>query len=537
MVQGLDGPPEVLEEMFGGQEDYVAPLQKKYFNADMMSRFEPLADAIQEVNERGWEDEDVWKNYEKHWASFMDFSWCSQWNGKKYDIVFYGVSGYSGYLIMEYLKRNVLRRNDKALTFAFAGRTASKVVEMRDRQFKDTQWAETPVLVADFDDVVSVIDVVKSAHVIVNLAGPYMLTEGEVLIDACIWCKTDYVDISQEIPWSLRIKELHRHAIDAGVMVVPSAGGSAYSDLGVYLLAKKLNEDFGEPVRSATCYCNGGGEASGISGGTLKTRSAMGRISNEDKRQMNDPFALGGFIPEIDRNGIKCVDIQQGTGYTTVKVREEDKDSKMLQVSQDPKLGIWRAPHVNSFFDTRVVRRSNMLQADLANQPYGTTLNFTEYALLPAAQAQELKASALATIDAEPQGVVPIGQSGIPFDKEIDRLGHKSKLYSEGEGPQIDDMGEAWTGFFLYAESVSGNSQKCSFIGGDGYQETARMAVETAMTLRFDRDKLPFKGGVLTPSTSGGGELVRRLLESGVKFKMGSWSEDRTPPGMEPSSA
>merc|ERR1719454_2455674 len=387
-----------------------------------MSRFEPLSDAWVELCEKG-DDEDVWKNYEKHWASFMDFSWCSQWNGKKYDIVFYGVSGYSGYLIMEYLKNNVLRRNAEPFTFAFAGRTASKVVEMRDRQFKDTKWADAPILAADFDDVVSVVDMVKSAHVIVNLAGPYMLTEGEVLIDACIWCKTDYVDVSQEIPWSLRVKELHRHAIDAGVMVVPSAGGSAYSDLGVYMLAKQLRTDFGEDVRSATCYCSGGGNVAGISGGTLKTRSAMGRISPEEKRQMNDPFSLGGFIPDIDRNGVKCVDIQQGTGYVSVKVRDEDKDTKMAQVSYDSKLGVWRAPHVNSFFDTRVVRRSNMLQADLNNQPYGVTFNFMEYARLPAAEAQELKATALVSVDSKAQSVVPIGQSGTPFDKEVEHLG------------------------------------------------------------------------------------------------------------------
>jgi len=318
--------------------------------------------------------------------------------------------------------------------------------------------------------------------------------------------------------------------------VVPSAGGSAYSDLGVHLLAKKLKEDFGEAVRSATCYCAGGGDASGSSGGTLKTRSAMGRLSPQEKRQMNDPFALGGFIPEIDRNGVKCVDIQQGTGYVTVKVRDEDKDSKMLQVSHDAKNNVWRAPHVNSFFDTRVVRRSNMLQADLANAPYGTTLNFTEYAMLPAADAQQLKSTALATLDSQPLGVVPIGQSGVPLDKENERLGHQGKLYSEGQGPPVDDMAQAWTGFFLAAESVSGNSLKCSFVGGDGYQETARMVVETAMTLRFDRDELPFKGGVLTPSTSGGGKLVQRLLESGVKFQMGEWLTDRTPPGIGPSA-
>merc|ERR1719356_271978 len=99
---------------------------------------------------------------------------------------------------------------------------------MRDREFAGTQWEDTSIMTASFDDPVSIIDLVKSANVIVNCAGPYMLTEGEVLIDACIWCKTDYVDVSQEVPWSLRIKDLHKYAVNAGVHVVPSASGSAY---------------------------------------------------------------------------------------------------------------------------------------------------------------------------------------------------------------------------------------------------------------------------------------------------------------------
>merc|ERR1712146_584048 len=103
---------------------------------------------------------------------------------------------------------------------------------------------------------------------------------------------------------------------------------------------------------------------------------------------------------------------------------------------------------------TRIVRRSNMLQADLANEPYGTTLNFTEYALLPSEKAaQGLKATMPSDLDNQ-AGIMPVGKSGLPFDKEVDLLGHKGKLFGDGEGPQIDDMGEAWTGFFLYAETA-----------------------------------------------------------------------------------
>merc|ERR1719188_709602 len=92
---------------------------------------------------------------------------------------------------------------------------------------------------------------------------------------------------------------------------------------------------------------------------------------------------MGGFIPEIDRNGFKSMDIQLGTGLCTPKYRDEDMDYNMTMVSEDKKLGVWRAPYVHSFFDTRIVRRSNMLQADLGNAPYGLAFNFMEYALLP----------------------------------------------------------------------------------------------------------------------------------------------------------
>merc|ERR1719362_2251120 len=258
-------------------------------------------------------------------------------------------SGYSGYVMMEYMKRNALRRKQDPVTFAFAGRSASKVAEMRNREFSGTAWADTPILTADFDDAASIMDLARSAHVVVNCASSYMPTEGEVLIDACIWCKTDYVDISQEIPWSLRIKELHKYALDAGVMVVPSCAGTAYTDLGVFLLAKKIKEDFGEGTRSAICYCTGGGTAAGASGGTLRTRAAMSSIDRETSIKMSDPFSLGGFVPEIDRNGFKAVDIQLGTGLCTPKFRDEDMDSKMTMVSEDKKLGVWRAPYVNSF--------------------------------------------------------------------------------------------------------------------------------------------------------------------------------------------
>jgi len=504
--------------------------QKKYFSQDMMSKYEPLMDAMVKVEETEGADEAAFKEFEAHWDKFMDFSWCSQWDGKKYDIVFYGMSGYTGYLMMEYLKRKTLK-SGKEISFAFAGRSVAKVAELRDREFAGTKYEDTPVLTASFDDVVSIIDLVKSAHVIVNCAGPYMLSEGEVLVDACIWCKTDYVDISQEVPWTLRLKELHKYATDAGVMVVPSCAGTAYSDLGVYMLAKKIRDDFGEATRSAVCYCQGGGTAAGASGGTLRTRASLANLDRDTALAMQDPYALGGYIPEFDRNGIKVVDIQLGTGIVIPSTREEDKDENMTKISEDKKLGIWRAPYVHSIFDTRVVRRSNMLQADLGQQAYGNTMSFMEYAMLPQEQVAVAKRNVK---EGKDDVAKPMGQYGMTLDEEESMLKKEGREFKEGQGPGLEELSDAWSGFFLAAESANGQEVKCSFVGADGYYETSRVAVETALTLRFDKEKLPFKGGVLTPSTAGSTALVDRLIASGVKFKMGEWmaAGDLAPPSI-----
>jgi len=506
-----------LKAMIGDEgEGFVPPFQKKYFSADVMAKYEPLLDAMAKVEEAP-EDEAAFSEFEGCWQSYMDFSWCSQWDGKKYDVVFYGMSGYSGYLVMEYLKRKFQKSKKDDFTFAFAGRSASKVEEMRSREFAGTEWEDTTILTASFDDVVSLVDLVKSAGVIVNCAGPYMLTEGEVLVDACIWCKTDYVDLSQELPWSQRILQLHKYAAEAGSMVVPGAAGNAYADLGVFTLAEKLKKDFGEATRSAVCYCQGGGRSAGLSGGMLKTRAALEK-GEEGQATQRDAFSLGGFIPWVDRAGFKEADIQAGTGAVTLRVREEDRDSTMSTVSEDKKNGVWRAPYVNAFYDSRVVRRSNMLHADLGGAPYGTSFNFQEYYMLPAEGVGAAKALA------DEDGAVPAyGALGAPHNEAMEELEASGKFFPLGEGPALEDM-SAWNGFHLAAESSSGNSAKCSFVGADGYFESARVAVEAALAVRLDRDQLPYKGGVLTTSAAGGARLVDRVVESGVKLRVGEWA-------------
>jgi len=385
----------------------------------------------------------------------------------------------------------------------------------------------------------SMIDLAKSAHVIVNVAGPYMATEGEVLIDACIHMKTHYCDISGEIPWSRRTMDLHNYAKEAGVFIVPSsAAAGGYPDLGTYIIAKKMREEYGEEMRKCICYCSGGGTAATASGGTLKTRATMSGAGDEVRAMMGDPFSLGGFIPKLDRHGMKDVNIEFGTGKCTPKVRPEDLDLNFAKISEDKKLGIWRGPHTYSYFDTRIVRRSNALFADYANEPYGRNLNWLEFAWLPTEVLAAMQSAGKETAKDAGEGggaedtKAEKKSGGVGVEAEKERLMAEGAYYAEGDGPPLETLDDAWTGYFIWAESEGGHEMKASIVGRDGYFETARAAIEMALTLRFDYDKLPFKGGVTTAIVAGGTPWASRLIDSGMKVRMGDWfpNEECAPP-------
>merc|ERR1719326_1087362 len=87
--------------------------------------------------------------------------------------------------------------------------------------------------------------------------------------------------------------------------------------------------------------------------------------------------------------------------------------------------------------------------------------------------------------------------------EEKARLQAEGKYFKEGEGPPLEALTDAWTGFFVWVETENGHDMKCAFVGADAYFETSRIAVEMAMTLRFDYDKLPIQGGVLTATAAG----------------------------------
>merc|ERR1712127_100692 len=119
-----------------------------------------------------------------------------------------------------------------------------------------------------------------------------------------------------------------------------------------------------------------------------------------------------------------------------------------------------------------------------------------------------------------------IPKSGPSVGSEKELLEQQGKYYKQGEGPPLEELSDAWIANFMYAESVTGETLKCSLVGADGYFETARCAVEMAMTLRFDKAELPHKGGVMSAASCGQKWYANRLINSGIKWKMGDWFEE-----------
>merc|ERR1719469_229690 len=99
----------------------------------------------------------------------------------------------------------------------------------------------------------------------------------------------------------------------------------------------------------------------------------------------------------------------------------------------------------------------------------------------------------------------------------------QGKYYKQGEGPPLELLTDAWGGFFMWAQTTSGRELRCSQLGNDGYFETARCALEFAFTVRFDYDKLKHKGGVINAVVAGQEHYARRLIRSGLKWKVDAW--------------
>ena len=152
---------------------------------------------------------------------------------RKYQLLVYGASGFTGRLCAKYLHENY-----PDLSWAIGGRNKKKL-----EQLKKEMNLKCDILIADAENYEDLANMVKETKVLLTTAGPYA-KYGSLLLKACIFEKTHYTDITGENHWVKKQMDLfNEEAISKGVRVIPSCGyDSLPSDIGTLFAVNQMNK-------------------------------------------------------------------------------------------------------------------------------------------------------------------------------------------------------------------------------------------------------------------------------------------------------
>ena len=398
---------------------------------------------------------------------------------RKYDIILWGASGFTGRLVAEYLYKKY--GADKDLKWAMAGRNQTKLEGVRAKIADE----KVPIITADSQDRESLDAMVQQSRVICTTVGPYA-KYGSKLVAACVDNQTHYCDITGEVQWMRKmIDQHHDKAERAEVKIVHNCGfDSIPSDMGVFFIQKEAKKRTGHNCKEINMRVRT--IKGGISGGTYASLSNVMEEAAIDKSiyaVLTNPYGLN---PKGMQSGPDKPDLQK--------------------VVYDKRAGSWISPFVMAGINTKVVRRSNAI----AGFPYGKDFLYDEATLNGSGIKGRL--GALGALIST--GILMAAKPGSFLKKGIDRA-----LPKPGEGPSKEKRESGFFKLVFYTTFQDGSHAK-GIVTGDrdpGYGSTCKMLAESAVCLA--KDNLSSKGGFLTPSVAMGDHLLKRLQENaGLSF-------------------
>ena len=383
---------------------------------------------------------------------------------RKYQIILYGATGFTGKLCAEYLQQNY-----SGLKWAIAGRNKKKLEDLKNFLNLDCD-----IFIAACDDKESIDNFVSKTKVVLSTAGPFA-RYSNLIVKSCVENKTHYTDITGENHWVKDlIDEHHEKASEDGTRIIPSCGyDSIPSDMGVFYSVQQM----GKPVKKVTVYHSGQG---GVSGGTTETMFTIGPLPKEKR----DPFLLN---PE---------------NSVSEKQRKLSKDG--FEIKQIDNTDSYSGIGLMSFANTRVVRRSSALY-DADQRSYGSDFIFKELGSYQSKRSARLASFGL---------IFAFLVISTPLRHIVRRF-----LPKPGEGPDKETRENGWFKGLFKVEAEDGETKYFQIYGeGDpGYKATAQMVCESAITLAVSEEFS--SGGVLTSAYGLGNSLLDRLINSGIKFE------------------
>ena len=384
---------------------------------------------------------------------------------RKYDLVLFGATGFTGGLTAEYLAQHA----PAATRWALAGRSRAKLEAVRTRLAAlNPACASLGLIEADVGDAEALRQLAQSTTVVVTTVGPYIL-HGESLVAACAAAGTHYADLTGEPEFvDLMWLKYHEQAQKTGAKIVHCCGfDSIPHDLGAYFTVQQLPQ--GVPLK-VEGFVRAGGT---FSAGTYHSAiNAFGRMREYAKvakqRRGREQYPQGRRI-----------------GSTHQSVRFEKT------------LGTWVVPFPT--VDPQVVRRSAA-----ALDRYGPEFRYGHY-------VQVKKLSSVAAMIAGVSALFTLAQAG-PTRRWL--LSKKTS----GEGPTPERRAKSWFRVRFHGEG-GGRKVVTEVKGGDpGYGETAKMLAESALCLAHDA--LPDRAGQLTTAAAMGDALLARLQAAGISFEV-----------------
>lgn len=421
--------------------------------------------------------------------------------GREFDFVVFGATGVTGQYVVEEVARIYKEEN---LKWAVAGRNVDKLrnvlAEVAKNIGEEGSLDGVSVIQADVNDEDSLHEMCKQSRLILNTVGPYRFY-GEQVVKACVTNGTHHLDVSGE-PQYLEQMQLKyfEEAKEAGVYVIGACGlDSIPAEMGISFLKQKFDGD----VNSVETYMSfkKGPQGSKVNFGTWQ--SAIYGLAHASelkslRKQLNEtlfqePLPKSNF--PLKRRGILFKsDVANG----------------------------WCIPFLGS--DRSVVLRSQMFGYNyLKERP----VQVQTYFHLP---------SLLACLVTMFMATVFFLLASTKFGRYL--LEKYPGFFSLGtfsrEGPTREQVkgnsftytiyGEGWTEKLTDPTDQHKDKPDKNLTivikGPDAaYLATSIFLVQCGLTVLKDEDKMPGKGGVLTPAAAfAKTPLVGRLQSRGVDF-------------------
>ncbi|KAJ2721326.1 hypothetical protein GGI07_004053 [Coemansia sp. Benny D115] len=399
---------------------------------------------------------------------------------RNYDILVWGATSFTGQRLVEYLALNA----PAGTRVAIGGRNERKlkgVLAALAAKHPSTPVCITSadIQVGDSNDLPRLRAIVGQAKVVASTVGPYA-RYGSNLVRACVDERTDYCDITGEVPW---VKQMHAELNDAAqknnVRIASLCGFDCIpADLGCMMLAQYARREFGEPLK----HVKGSivGIRGGVSGGTLKTLAHQLRSEGKSLAK--------GLV----------------TGPKDGESRTSALGTRGV-IHYDKSLERWQAFWIMSIVNSSTVNWAGQVLG------YGPGFEYTE-----SLSARNLPHAIAITVGLF-YGVV------LMFFGLTQRMLYALRIIPRpGAGPS-----EEFTRKGFFSLSLEATTESHVFYGkvagssDPGYGETITYLGESALCLALsDEDSDEFRPGVYPPSVIMGDALLRRLRAKGCQFEV-----------------